>query len=151
MKRFNIGLVALCLCVLSLPAFAADMGASVDQLSAHEKMLWESIKTGDMKAFAAGVADDLMDVDASGVIYNKQQLIDALGKQKVNDYKLSDFSVFTLDKECVVLTYKTNLTATMGNKMMNMNLIEATTYVNNGGKWLPKFHSETVIPETGSM
>ena len=56
MRKISIVLSMLCLCILSLQAFAYDMGPSVDKLSAHEKMLWEAIKNGDMKAFSDGTA-----------------------------------------------------------------------------------------------
>lgn len=145
MNRFAIGVVALCLCVFSLNAYAADMSMA-DKLGAQEKALWEAIKNGDMKTFSAGTAPDILDVDATGVIYNKQQIMDTFMKMKMTDFSLTDFNTFMLDKDCVVLSYKSTSTATMDGKTMTMNVTNTTTYVNQGGKWIPKFHTETMVP-----
>jgi hypothetical protein len=145
MKQISIGLAVLCLCVLSLQAYADDR-EDVHNLAAHETSLWEAIKKGDMNTFSLGVYNELMDIDASGVVYNKQQLLDALGKMKMTDYTLSDFKTFKLDDDCVVLTYTSNSTATMDGKTMTMKAINSSTYVEHDGKWLPMFHSETIIP-----
>ena len=147
MNRITIGIAVLCLCVISLTGFAADMGPSLDKLSAHEKSLWEAIKNGDMKTFSAGTSDDLLDLDAMGLTYNKQQLLDQLTKMKMTEYALSDFKVFALNNDAAVLTYVSNSTATMDGKTMSMKVQNSTTYVHNGGKWIPKFHTETMIPE----
>ena len=146
MTRITLGLAVLCLCIISFQAFAADMGPSVDKLSAHEKSLWEAIKNGDMKTFSAGTSDEILDIDASGVIYNKQQIIDSFSKMKMTDYSLSDFKTYMLDKDCVVLTYTANSTITMNEKSMTPKTIDSTTYVQHGGKWIPKFHTETMVP-----
>lgn len=147
MKRISVVLSVLCLCVFSIQAFAADMAPSVDKLSAHEKSLWEAIKNGDLKAFSDGTAQEILDLDASGVVYNKKQLMDQFAKMKMTDYSLSDFSVTMLDKDCAVLTYKSSSTAVMEGKTMSMKVLNSSTYVSHGGKWLPNFHTETVIPE----
>jgi hypothetical protein len=147
MKRISVVLTVLCLCAFSIQAFAADMAPSVDKLSAHEKSLWEAIKNGDMKTFSAGTAEDLLDLDASGVAYNKKQAMDIFTQMKMTDYSLSDFSVTMLDKDCAVLTYKSTFTASMEGKTMTMKVLNSTTYVSHGGTWLPRFHTETVIPE----
>ena len=147
MNRITIGISVLCLCVISLIGYAADMGPSVDKLSAHEKSLWEAIKNGDMKTFSAGTSDDLLDIDVMGMTLNKQQLMDQFAKMKMTEYALTDFKTFVLDKDAVVLTYQANSTGTMEGKTMTTKVLHSTTYVMHGGKWIPKFHTETMIPE----
>lgn len=147
MRRLTIAMSVLCLCMLALHAYAGDMGPTVGNLSAQEKQLWEAIKNGDMKTFAAGTDDDLLDLDAMGVMYDKKQLMDNFAKMKMTEYELSDFSVFALDKDCVVLTYKSTSTAVMDAKSMTIKVLNSTTYVGKGGKWRPRFHTETMIPE----
>lgn len=147
MKRISVVLLVLCAFAFSIQAFAADMAPSVDKLSAHEKSLWEAIKNGDMMTFSDGTAGEIMDLDASGVALNKKQVMDQFTKMKMTGYSLSDFGVTTLDKDCVVLTYKSNSTVTMEGKAMSQNVLNSTTYVSHGGKWLPVFHTETVIPQ----
>jgi hypothetical protein len=149
MKKILFVLLVLCVSIISFRGFAAD--AMLDKLSANEKSLWEAIKNGDMKTFSAGLSDEIMDIDASGVVYNKQQLIENLSKLKMTDYTLSDFQLFNLDKDCVVLSYMSNSTATMDGKTMTMKTQHSTTYVNHGGKWMPKFHTETPIMEKPAM
>jgi hypothetical protein len=145
MRKILFALLVLCVSMITYSGFAAD--AMLDKLSANEKSLWEAIKTGDMKTFSAGLSDEIMDIDASGVVYNKQQLIDNLSKMKMSEYTLSDFQLFNLDKDTVVLSYMSNSTATMDAKTMTMKTRHSTTYENHGGKWMPKFHTETPIME----
>ncbi len=145
MKKILFALLVLCVSMISYSGFAAD--TMLDKLSANEKSLWEAIKNGDMKTFSAGLSDDIMDIDVSGDVYNKQQLIDTLSKMKMSDYTLSDFQVFTLDKDSAVLSYISNSTATMDGKTQTMKARNSTTYVNHSGKWMPKFHTETAVME----
>jgi Domain of unknown function (DUF4440) len=65
----------------------------------------------------------------------------------MSDYTLSDFQLFNLDKDTVVLSYMADSTATMDGKTMTTKVRHSTTYVNHGGKWMPKFHTETPIME----
>ena len=145
MKKTVLILLVLCASMISIGAFAAD--AMLDKLSANEKSLWEAIKTGDMKTFSAGLSDDILDIDASGLVYNKQQIVDTLSKMKMSEYTLTDFKVFSLDKDAVVLTYSSNSTVTMDGKTMTMKATNSSTYVSHGGKWMPKFHTETPVME----
>jgi hypothetical protein len=145
MKKTVFALVILCVTMISYSGFAAD--AMLDKLSANEKSLWEAIKMGDMKTFSAGLSDDILDIDATGVTYNKQQIVDNLSKMKMSDYTLSDFKSFMLDKDAVVLTYTSNSTVTMNEKTQTMKAQNSTTYINHGGKWMPKFHTETPVME----
>ena len=126
---------------------SAASAPDVNALSAHEKSLWEAIKNGDMKTFSAGTSDELLDLDAMGMAYNKADVVKVLGQMKMTDYSLTDFQMFMLNKDAAVLTYKSTSTAEMEGKSMTLNVLNSTTYVNQGGKWLPKFHTETVIPE----
>ena len=147
MKQISIGIAVLCLLVLSFQAYAADR-EDVQNLSKHETMLWEAVKNGDMNKFSGGIDDDLLDIDMSGVIYNKQQLVDELSKMKINEYALSDFKTFKLDNDCVVLTYTSNSTITRDAKTMSAKAINSTTYCEVKGKWIPRFHTETMVPPT---
>ena len=149
MKKILLVLLVLCVSIITYKGFAAD--AMLDKLSANEKSLWEAIKNGDMKTFSAGLSDEIMDIDAMGVVRNKQQLTENLSKMKMSDYTLSDFQLFTLNKDTVVLSYMSNSTATMDGKTMTMKARQSTTYVNHGGKWMPKFHTETAIMEHPAM
>jgi hypothetical protein len=105
-----------------------------------------SRQTERARKISLGSADDLLDIDVSGAIYNKQQIIEQFTKMKMTDYTLSDFKTFMLDKDCVVLTYISNSTATMEGKTMTGKNINSTTYCLHGGKWVPKFHTETMVP-----
>jgi hypothetical protein len=148
-KKIFFALLVLCICLISYSGFAAD--AMLDKLTANEKSLWEAIKSGDMKTFSANLSDETMDIDVSGMVYNKQQLVENLSKLKMTEYTLSDFQLFSLDKDAAVLSYTSNSTATMDGKTMTMKTRHSTTYVNHGGKWMPKFHTETPIMEKPAM
>jgi hypothetical protein len=143
MKTCTTLLLILCLCLLSFSAYAADN--MLDQLSAHEKTLWEAIKNQKMDAFSAGTAPDIMDVDPMGVVMTKQQLMDSFKTLTITDYTLSNWKTFTIDEDAVVLIYSADGTATMNGQPVPMKVTHTTTYVKEGGKWWPKFHTETPI------
>src|SRR5262245_2578855 len=145
MKKILFALLVLSVSMISYAGFAAD--AMLDKLSTNEKSLWEAIKNGDMKTFSAGLSDEIVDIDSTGTVFNKQQLVDTLSKLKMTDYTLSDFQLFNLDKDTAVLSYMSNSTATMDGKTETMKVRHSTTYVNHSGKWMPKFHTETPIME----
>ena len=143
MKKIFFVLFVLCVSIISYSGFAAD--EMLDKLSANEKSLWEAIKNGDMKTFSDSLSDEIMDIDPSGAVYNKQQLVDNLSKLKMTDYTLSDFQLFNLDKDTAVLSYMSNSTATMDGKTETMKVRHSTTYVNHGGNgcrsFIPKLRS----------
>ena len=145
MKKFIFVLLVICISMISYRAFAAD--AMLDKLSANEKSLWDAIKSGDMKTFSDGLSDDILNIDGMGTAHNKQETVDMLSKMKMTDYTLSDFKLFTLDKDAVVLTYTSSSTATMDGKTQSMKALNSTTYTSHGGKWKPKFHTETPVME----
>lgn len=146
MKTICLILSIFCLCLVSLQGFAADQSAMVDKLSAQEKTIWEDIKAKNLDAFSAAIAPEILDVDASGVVYNKKQLIEALGKLAMTDFTLTDFKTVSLDKDCVVLSYTSLVNGTFdGHPVVNSKNINTTTYVNSGGKWWPKAHTETRV------
>jgi len=149
MKKILFALLVLGVSMISYSAFAAD--PMLDKLSANEKSLWEAIKNGDMKTFSASLSDDIRDIDPSGAVYNKQQLVENLSKLKMTEYTLSDFQLFMLDKDSAVLSYMSNSTGIMDGKTETMKVRHSTTYVNQGGKWMPKFHTETPIMEKPAM
>lgn len=148
MKTVSLIISVLCLCLVSLQGFTADQGAVVDKLSAQEKAIWEAIKAKNWDAFSAATAPDILDVDASGAIFTKKQLIDTLGSLTMTDFALTDFKTYSLDKDCIVLSYTSVSNGSFnGHPMVNVKVTNTTTYVNAGGKWWPKAHTETQVRE----
>lgn len=148
MKTICLIISAVCLCLVSVQGFTADQGVTVDKLSAQEKAIWETIKAKNWEAFSAATAPDILDVDASGAIFTKKQLIETLSKLTMTDFALTDFKTYSLDKDCVVLSYTSVSNFSFdGHPMTNVKVTNTTTYVNSGGKWWPKAHTETQVRE----
>ena len=148
----TVALISIFFCVLSFHLYAADQDL-LTKLSANEKSLWEAIKNNDMNAFSAATASDLLEIDPMGTVMNKQQLIDSFKTFKMTDYTLTDFKVFTLDKNAVVLSYTADSSGTMNGQTMQSKVTHTTTYIMKDGKWWPKFHTETpvVAPPSGAQ
>lgn len=149
MKTSTTLISVICLCLISVSVYGAEKDMLLEKLTAHEKSLWEAIKSKNMDAFSKATAPDILEIDPMGVVMNKQQLIDSFKQFTINDYTLTNFQIFMLDEDAAVLSYAADGSATLNGQTVPMKITHTTTYVEEEGKWWPKFHTETPIaPQT---
>lgn len=149
MKKVSIFVLSLLAIASILLAVAPAKAGSPndDKLMAATKQLWEQFKMKDAKGFSAGLTADAVEVAANGMMMTKDQIVADLNGSTVAEYNLTDMSVMWLDKDAALVHYS----ATMKGKDKDGHDFPAgpvhctTAFVLSGGKWLGKFHQETMV------
>ncbi|HEV2881932.1 MAG TPA: nuclear transport factor 2 family protein [Pyrinomonadaceae bacterium] len=129
----------------SPPPPAANGGAADDPI-AREKQLWDALKRKDWDTFAAGLAEDQMEVQPSGVS-DKAGTLASVKKVDFSKTTLSDFKATKFDADATLVTYKIKGTGTDAKPFEER---AGTIWVNRGGKWLAVFHHGTPVTPTPS-
>jgi len=120
------------------PALAA-------QILANETAVWDAAKTGDMKRFAALVADDARMIFASGVM-TKQDYIQTMAKRTITEYSIEHFQAFLPIEGTVITLYEATVAGTSNGKAFpTSRLRESSIWVQRAGKWVAVWNQETPI------
>ena len=118
----------------------AEMAASDDPV-AIEKHIWEVLKQKDWDTFASYLAEDQLEVGASGV-NDKATTLAAIKQWDFTKSTPSNFKATKLDDNATLVTYTVN-----GTGPDNKPFEERTSsiWVKRGGKWLAAFHMGTPV------
>ena len=119
------------------------MSASDDPV-AHEKHLWDALKRKDWDTFDAGLAEEQVEVEPSGV-YDKAGTLAGVKKSDFSKASTSDFKMTKLDADATLVTYMVKAPDGSG-KMRDER--HSTIWVKRGGKWLAIFHHGTPVMPT---
>jgi hypothetical protein len=128
------------------PATHADTSAGDDPI-AKEKHLWDALKRKDWDTFAAGLAEDQLEVEPTGV-YDKAGTLAAVKAVDFTNMTLSDFKATKFDADATLVTYTVKGVAPDSKPFAER---VGTIWVNRGGKWLAVFHHGTPVMQTPSM
>jgi hypothetical protein len=112
--------------------------ASADPI-AREKMIWSLLQQKNYDAFAGFLADDQLEVEASG-LSDKAGTLKSIREFDFSQAALSDFKTVSLDADAVIVTYL--VTASMPGAGQQRERA-STIWVNRGGKWQAVFHQGT--------
>jgi hypothetical protein len=77
------------------------------------------------------IADDFVEVGASGIVYNKKDIIDFLPLEDIISFEVTDFDVKELTAEICLATYKCNKS------------LRSSIWKFNGKNWQMIFHQGT--------
>jgi hypothetical protein len=127
------------------PATQADGGAADDPV-AREKQLWDALKRKDWDTFAAGLAEDQVEVEPSKVS-DKAGTLAAVKASDFAKLTLSDFKATKFDADATLVTYTVKGPGPDGKPFEER---AATISVKRGGKWLAIFHHGTPVMRTPS-
>ncbi len=124
-----------------------DAQRMADIFVAHEKQLWEAIKTNDSNLLQSLMAPDFAWVSAEGVQTRSTDLQCLLDRSRT-DCSREDFRVTKLNKVTAIVTSK----AVPSNSANEQRLASNATYhtsiwVNRGGKWQVVFQQETPVAQ----
>lgn len=131
------------------PAAATTTAASWtdDDVINDERQTWDAIKRKDSAALAAALADEFIDVTATG-IENKAQTLDLLKTFDLADVTLSDFKMVRLGKSAAAVTYTLRLRGSIGGRPVPDDASSArasTAKVWRGGRWLAVYHQSSPV------
>src|SRR5947199_2204963 len=124
------------------PSKPAKSAASESTITDLEKSAWEAYKNKQADAFKALMSKDYCGVYAEGVKNLDAELAD-LAKTDLRDYSFTDVKVVLPHPKMAVITYKAKVQASMGGTDMSGTYNSGSVWVQQGGKWVGAFHTES--------
>jgi len=118
-------------------SFAGPDKAAVE---AKEKAAWQAYKDKKADDFKKVVDKDIRCIYADGVS-NMAKELDDMKKWEIKSFEISDFDMFSDEKDVIVTTYSVKLDATADGKDMSGTYIAGSVWKEENGKWLAIFHS----------
>ena len=124
---------------------AASIAATPDKtaVEAKEKAAWQAYKDKNADAFKKLVDKDVRVVYADGV-HNMQSEVDNMPKWDVKSFTISDYAIFSDEKDVIVATYTVKIDATFEGKDMSGTYVAGTVWKQENGNWLAIFHTHIV-------
>jgi len=118
-------------------SFAGPDKAAVE---AKEKAAWQAYKDKKADDFKKVVDKDIRCVYADGVSNMAKELED-MKTWDIKSFEISNFDMFSDEKDVIVTTYTVKLDATAGGKDMSGTYNAGSVWKEEGGKWLAIFHT----------
>ena len=112
-----------------------------------EEEVWKAAKERDARAFAKLVPADALMIFRSGVVTQPEYLATMQGRT-LEENKIEDVRGFMPNSKTVILTYKTVRAGSYeGKPFPSAPVIESTTWVKRGKRWVAILNQETPIEE----
>ena len=112
-----------------------------DAIITNEKAVWQSFKDKKPDDFKKLVSADVVAVYADGMM-NMQAELDAMSKQNMKSFSLSDFKVVMTDANTATITYKAKVEAEMAGKTESANYNCGSVWQMKNGTWQAIFHAD---------
>ena len=138
MKKSLSFAVALLLAGIAV-SFAGPDKAAVE---AKENAAWQAFKDKKADAFQKVVDKDLRAVYAEGIMKLSDEL-DAMKKWDMKSFAISNFDMFSDEKDVVVTTYIVKIEGTFDGKDMSGTYNAGSVWKMEGADWLAIFHTNT--------
>jgi ketosteroid isomerase-like protein len=113
-----------------------------DQVIAQERAELDSLKTGDLEAFANFLADDAVFVDAEGSA-GKAEVVKNTSRFRLREYSMDDVKVVSVSPDAGIIIYKIVESGTSHGKDFSAKVHVSAVWVRRGGKWVCVFSQET--------
>ena len=129
---------------------AVSIAAMPDKaaMEAKEKSAWQAFKDKNADAFKKVVDKDIRCVYADSISTSIQSELAAMPKWDMKSFEISDYDMFSDEKDVVVATYKVKVEGTYEGKDMSGTYNAGTVWKQENGKWMAIFHTN-VKPATG--
>ncbi|MGA2118851.1 MAG: nuclear transport factor 2 family protein [Bryobacteraceae bacterium] len=122
------------------PSPAAD--SLRDRIVAQERAGLDSLKTGDLAAFAASAAEDAVFVDAHGPA-TKAEVLQHTAEFRLRDYTMDDIKFVPLSADSGLIVYTLTETGTSHGKEFAARVYVSSVWLTRGGKWMCVLSQET--------
>jgi hypothetical protein len=116
-------------------------------MEAKEKAAWQAFKDKNEADFKMVVDKDVRAVYDDG-ISNMQKELDAMKKWDMKSFEISDYDMFSDEKDVIVSTYKVKVDGTYDGKDMSGTYNAGTVWKQENGKWMAIFHTN-IKPAAG--
>ena len=143
-KQITYIMTALFAAIAISNAAAPDKAA----MEAKEKSAWQAFKDKNEADFKKVVDKDFRGVYADG-LSNMQKELDDMKKWDMKSFEISDYDMFSDEKDVVVTTYKVKIEGTYDGKDASGTYNAGSVWKKENGKWMAIFHTN-VKQETGA-
>src|SRR6516162_4860324 len=128
--------------ITALLATIAVSNAAPDKatMEGKEKAAWQAFKDKNEADFKKVVDKDFRGVYDDG-ISSMQKELDGMKKWDMKSFEISDYDMFSDEKDVVVSTYKVKLEGTYDGKDMSGTYNAGTVWKKENGKWMAIFHT----------
>jgi hypothetical protein len=134
--------MTVCTLTLLFTAVAVSMAQTPDKtaMEAKEKAAWQAFKDKSEDGFKKVIDKDLRAVYAEGIM-NLQNELDAMKKWDMKSFEITDFDMFSDEKDVVVTTYKVKVEGTLDGNDMSGTYNAGSVWKLENGQWMGIFHT----------
>ena len=137
MKKYvSYAVIALLTTIAGSNAATPDKAA----MEGKEKAAWQAFKDKNEAEFKNLVDKDFRGVYDEG-ISNMQKELEDMKKWDMKSFEISDYDMFSDEKDVVVTTYKVKIEGTYEGKDMSGTYNAGTVWKQENGKWMAIFHT----------
>ena len=138
MKKYLVLVLSLVFAAVAT-SFA---GPTKESMMEKENAAWQSYKDKKADDFKKVVDKDLRCVYDAGIQTMKNEL-DDMSKWDIKSATISDYNIFSDEKDVVVATYTVALQATFNGKDMSGTYNAGTVWKKEGNNWMAIFHTHS--------
>ena len=123
-------------------AIAVSVAATPDKaaMEGKEKAAWQAFKDKNQAELKKLVDKDVSGVYDTGVA-NLTQELDAMNKWDMKSFAISDYDIFSDEKDVIVSTYTVKVEGTFNGKDMSGVYNAGSVWKKEGSNWLAIFHT----------
>ena len=136
MKKLTSYLVVAFFASIALAIAAPDKEAML----AKEKAAWQAFKDKKADDFKKVVDKDMLGVYAEGISDLKKEM-DDMQKWDMKSFTISDYKIFSDEKDVIVSTYTVTLEGTYGGQDASGTYNAGSVWKMENGNWLAIFHT----------
>lgn len=126
------------------------MTAIRDEIVEMETRFWQAMVDKDPATAQAMITDECLVTGPMGTMKidpDKYAQMTRDGKWTLDKFDFSDVSVVCPADDVAVIAYKVHQTGTIGDKPMDLNCADASTWVRDGQDWKCALHTETIMEQ----
>ena len=135
-KQITYLMTALLATIVVSNAATPDKAA----MEGKEKAAWQAFKDKNEAEFKKLVDKDVRGVYDTGVA-NMAKELDAMKKWDMKSFAISDYDIFSDEKDVIVSTYTVKVEGTFDGKDMSGTYNAGTVWKKEGSNWLAIFHT----------
>jgi hypothetical protein len=131
-----------CTIVALVVTIAVSMAATPDKaaMEAKEKSAWQAFKDKNEAEFKKLVDKDVRCVYDDG-ISNMAKELAAMKKWDMKSFEISDYDIFSDEKDVIVATYTVKVEGTVDGKDVSGTYYDGSVWKKEGTNWLAIFHT----------
>ena len=125
-----------------LATITVSIAATPDKaaMEGKEKAAWQAFKDKNEAEFKKLVDKDVRGVYDTGVA-NMAKELDAMKKWDMKSFAISDYDIFSDEKDVIVSTYTVKVEGTFDGKDMSGTYNAGSVWKKEGNNWLAVFHT----------